>query len=97
MVDNFLECYHCPTAHKDFCALVDMDDTPMLAQFLGDDATSESTRQALRNIHPTGRIGTPQDVANLALWLASDEAQYASGQLWVLDGAVTAQVRQARM
>ena len=25
VVDNFLECYHCPTAHKDFCSLVDMD------------------------------------------------------------------------
>lgn len=25
IVDNFLECYHCPTAHKDFCDLVDMD------------------------------------------------------------------------
>jgi len=25
VVDNFLECYHCPIAHKDFCTLVDMD------------------------------------------------------------------------
>ena len=25
VVDNFLECYHCPTAHKDFCELADMD------------------------------------------------------------------------
>ncbi len=25
VVDNFLECYHCPRAHKDFCTLVDMD------------------------------------------------------------------------
>ena len=25
VVDNFLECYHCPTAHKEFCELVDMD------------------------------------------------------------------------
>ena len=25
VVDNFLECYHCPTAHKDFCDLVDME------------------------------------------------------------------------
>ncbi|MDE0095927.1 MAG: Rieske 2Fe-2S domain-containing protein [Gammaproteobacteria bacterium] len=25
VVDNFLECYHCPVAHKDFCSLVDMD------------------------------------------------------------------------
>ncbi|MEM9011075.1 MAG: ring-hydroxylating oxygenase subunit alpha [Pseudomonadota bacterium] len=25
VVDNFLECYHCPTAHQDFCTLIDMD------------------------------------------------------------------------
>jgi choline monooxygenase len=25
IVDNFLECYHCPVAHKDFCTLVEMD------------------------------------------------------------------------
>ena len=25
VVDNFLECYHCPVAHKDFCTLLDMD------------------------------------------------------------------------
>ena len=25
VVDNFLECYHCPVSHKDFCSLVDMD------------------------------------------------------------------------
>ena len=25
VVDNFLECYHCPVAHKDFCTLVEMD------------------------------------------------------------------------
>jgi choline monooxygenase len=25
IVDNFLECYHCPVAHKDFCSLVEMD------------------------------------------------------------------------
>lgn len=25
VVDNFLECYHCPVAHRDFCSLIDMD------------------------------------------------------------------------
>jgi len=25
VVDNFLECYHCPVAHRDFCTLVEMD------------------------------------------------------------------------
>jgi len=43
------------------------------------------------------RYGTPDDVANLVHWLASDEARYASGQLWVLDGALTAQVQQMRV
>jgi NAD(P)-dependent dehydrogenase (short-subunit alcohol dehydrogenase family) len=37
------------------------------------------------------------DVANLVNWLASDEARCASGQLWVLDGALTAQVQQMRL
>ncbi len=39
----------------------------------------------------------PGDVASLALWLAGDEAGYASGQLWTLDGGLTAQVQQMRL
>ncbi len=35
---------------------------------------------------PLGRLGTPQDVANLALFLASEESSFISGQLIVLDG-----------
>jgi len=34
VVDNFLECYHCPTAHKDFCSLVDMDTYKVTTQGL---------------------------------------------------------------
>lgn len=52
--------------------------------------------QAVRDVHPTRRYGTPDDIANLVTWLASDEARYASGQLWVLDGGLTAQVQQMR-
>ncbi len=40
--------------------------------------------------HPAGRFGQPQDVANLALWLASDEAAFATGQVYTLDGGMTA-------
>lgn len=53
--------------------------------------------QAVRDVHPLRRYGTPGDVANLVCWLASDEARYASGQLWVLDGGLTAQVQQMRL
>ena len=78
-------------------------DTPMLQEFFSGEgagvsgATEEDLRQAVRDVHPTRRMGTPDDVAGLALWLASDEARYASGQLWVLDGGLSAQVQQMRL
>lgn len=40
--------------------------------------------------HPAGRFGQPQDIANMALWLASDESQFATGQLFTVDGGLTA-------
>lgn len=40
--------------------------------------------------HPAGRFGEPGDVAKLALWLASDEAGFATGQCYTLDGGMTA-------
>ena len=39
---------------------------------------------------PAGRMGKPEDIANLALWLASDDAAFATGQCYVLDGGMTA-------
>ena len=72
-------------------------DTPMLQSFFRDAGNIETLKQAVRDVHPTRTYGTPDDVANLALWLASDEARYASGQLWVLDGGLTAQAQQMRL
>ncbi len=40
--------------------------------------------------HPAGRLGKPEDVARLALWLASDHAEFATGQCYTLDGGLTA-------
>nr|WP_067290187.1 SDR family oxidoreductase [Marinobacterium profundum] len=40
--------------------------------------------------HAVGRFGKPEDVAGLALWLASDDSAYASGQMFVIDGGLTA-------
>jgi meso-butanediol dehydrogenase/(S,S)-butanediol dehydrogenase/diacetyl reductase len=72
-------------------------DTPMLKNFFRDAGDIETLEAAVRGVHPMRRYGTPDDVANLVNWLASDEARYASGQLWVLDGALTAQVQQMRL
>lgn len=78
-------------------------DTPMLQSFFEGDGsggggqTIDQLQQAVRDVHPTKTYGTPDDVANLVLWLASDEARYASGQLWVLDGGLSAQVQQMKL
>jgi meso-butanediol dehydrogenase/(S,S)-butanediol dehydrogenase/diacetyl reductase len=72
-------------------------DTPMLQSFFGESGDIESLRKAVRDVHPTRTYGTPEDIANLVNWLASDEARYASGQLWVIDGGLSAQVQQMNL
>jgi len=74
-------------------------DTPMLRSFFDakGDAEAASMRDEARRVHPLGRWGTPEDMANLVNWLAGDEARYASGQLWVLDGGLSAQIQQMRV
>ncbi len=78
-------------------------DTPMLQSFFagagsgGSGGTIDTLKEAVRNVHPIRNYGTPDDIANLVNWLASDEARYASGQLWVLDGGLSAQVQQMRL
>jgi len=54
--------------------------TDMLAQFVGDD------RQALADAAPLGRIGQPQDIAELVAFLASDKASFITGQTIGCDG-----------
>ena len=78
-------------------------DTPMLQSFFAGDGsggrggTIATLQQAVRDVHPLRTYGTPEDIANLVNWLASDEARYASGQLWVLDGGLSAQVQQMKL
>lgn len=97
-----MACDHGPEGIRVNAVCPGYIDTPMLASFFtgaGSGAggrSIEELQQAVRDVHPIRRYGTPQDVANLVNWLASDEARYASGQLWVLDGGLTAQVQQMR-
>ncbi len=47
--------------------------------------------EAIKQQTPLGRMGTPDDIANCAVFLASDEANYISGQNIVVDGANSTQ------
>ena len=44
-----------------------------------------------RDCYPIGRYGRPEDIANAALFLASDEAAFVTGHLLVVDGGLTLQ------
>jgi len=48
-----------------------------------------ATRAQLTALHPIGRIGTPEDTAGLAVFLASDESQFATGSHFHVDGGIS--------
>ena len=59
-------------------------ETGMLAQFMGED--TPELRATFRASIPLGRLSTPLDIANAALWLASDEAEFITGVALEVDG-----------
>jgi NAD(P)-dependent dehydrogenase (short-subunit alcohol dehydrogenase family) len=60
-------------------------DTPLQAPYLTD-----AIRKEFETGIPLGRIGKPRDIANVALFLASDESSFMTGAELVVDGGFTA-------
>lgn len=61
-------------------------DTPMLQASFARAADPAAARQANVQRHPLGRLGTPQDAAELALFLASPRSGWITGAVFALDG-----------
>jgi NAD(P)-dependent dehydrogenase (short-subunit alcohol dehydrogenase family) len=58
-------------------------ETEMMEQAIGND---KQLRQALVSLHPIGRAGKPEEIANAVLWLLSDKASFVTGHTLVVDG-----------
>jgi NAD(P)-dependent dehydrogenase (short-subunit alcohol dehydrogenase family) len=61
-------------------------ETPLIRELLAD----EKTREELAALSPMGRLGRSEDVVGLAIFLASDEAGFCTGGLYMADGGLTA-------
>ena len=66
-------------------------ETPMLESMIRDSPDPEKARQTLVRQVPLRRIGKPEDVANMIVYLASDESTFVTGTEMVIDGGVIAQ------
>jgi 3-oxoacyl-[acyl-carrier protein] reductase len=61
-----------------------LTDTPLAGSLLSSDEKRETSNKR----HPIGRVGTPQDIANVAKLLLSDEGSWITGQIIGVDGGM---------
>lgn len=63
-------------------------ETAMVDRFVGKDGDA---RQQLTNMHPIGRMGRPEEIADAVIYLCSDKASFITGQSLAVDGGFTVQ------
>jgi NAD(P)-dependent dehydrogenase (short-subunit alcohol dehydrogenase family) len=69
-------------------------DSPMLHDFLAVQSSPDRLRRAFDEMHPIGRVGTIEEVANVFLFLASDESSFVTGANYQVDGGISVKGEQ---
>ena len=67
-------------------------DTDLNTAFIESLGNPDEFREKIGGIHPVGRTGKPEEIATLVTWLASEEANFVTGQVWTVDGGRTSQL-----
>lgn len=70
-----------------------LTDTPLAASM----TSNPNMLQFSKKMHPLGDIARPEDIASLAAWLLSDNAQLVTGQTFTLDGGLSSIVLKPKM
>lgn len=81
---------HAPDKIRVNCICPTIVETELGMQSIRQAVNAEAEIQRRINEIPLGRMGTPEDVASMAVYLASDEASWITGVSFPLDGGVTA-------
>lgn len=74
------------------CVVPGAIDTPMLHADVQRGGSAEDNVAGWANVHPLGRVGRPEEIANAVVWLASDEASFVHGAILRVDGGLVAQL-----
>jgi NAD(P)-dependent dehydrogenase (short-subunit alcohol dehydrogenase family) len=69
-------------------------DSPMLHNFVAAQSHPERIRKEFDEMHPIGRVGTIDEVANVFVFLASDEASFVTGANYSVDGGLSVKGEQ---
>ena len=72
-------------------------DTPMTQNFVAAQEDPKETRKAFDEMHPIGRIGTIEEVANVFVFLASDQSSFVTGANYAVDGGLSVKGEQPRL
>jgi len=64
--------------------------TPLIRKIVEESPNPTESKKKFESLHPMGRLGTPEEVAYAALFLASDESSFVTGSALVVDGGRTA-------
>ena len=73
------------------CICPSIVETPLgAASLAGSSSDPDEARRIRAREIPLGRLGKPEDVAELAVYLASDESSWVTGAAWPIDGGLTA-------
>jgi len=67
-----------------------MADQLLSYRSLGDDDRKQALLETYEDRHMVGRLGRPEEVANVVLFLASDESSFVTGAAWPVDGGLSA-------
>jgi NAD(P)-dependent dehydrogenase (short-subunit alcohol dehydrogenase family) len=72
-------------------------DSPMLHDFVAAQKDPEQTREAFDEMHPIGRVGAIEEVANVFAFLDSDQSSFVTGANYTVDGGLSVKGEQPQL